>query len=360
MGGDVVNNLLRHERIRTGVVVGALMLLVGLVVGWFVAPSGRSGYPGAGDVLLTSGSQVHQDTKGGDRAVAIFDKAGPLDVPLPTTADEAVSAGWKDPFLCSTGRGRYFQNEVKEVPYFLMFNFEDNLIGLYHFSDNEMPYPWRRTEELKGGGGIPLIEEEHWGLFVYFQNPTRACRTPEQALADNPAAGRGFLGERKYEPPATPMPATGQSLEDAASRMASLEALDFTLTSGNRAKRVEGSIAPPDRVDLQPTGPGAEAMSRPFRFEGLGASVAGIARVVQDPSEAADAWIDNVQSRGVSGSILGENLAGLIPDAIAEAKVTVTLWMDAGGMVRRLRIEGQVLTDDPARMVREPDLREPE
>ena len=94
---------------------------------------------------------------------------------LPLTAAEAVTAGWEDPGLCSSGRGRYFQKEG--APYHLLYNHRDDLIGIYHFSENEMPPPWEKLDELKGGGRITILEE-HWGIFVYFQDPTRACLGP--------------------------------------------------------------------------------------------------------------------------------------------------------------------------------------
>ena len=37
-----------------------------------------------------------------------------------------------------------------------------------------MPILWKRTEEILEGAG-QIIDYEHWGLFIYFQDPTRAC-----------------------------------------------------------------------------------------------------------------------------------------------------------------------------------------
>ena len=62
---------------------------------------------------------------------------------LPMTAAEAVAAGWKDPILCRVGRGRYFQkgNVDEDEQLFLMYNSKDRLIGIYHFSEDEMRAP---------------------------------------------------------------------------------------------------------------------------------------------------------------------------------------------------------------------------
>ena len=56
----------------------------------------------------------------------------PLPRPLP--------AGWKDPFLCDVGRGRTFQKVgEQDVPYFLLYNINDELQGIYLFSRSEIP-----------------------------------------------------------------------------------------------------------------------------------------------------------------------------------------------------------------------------
>ena len=56
-----------------------------------------------------------------------------------------------------------------------MYNADDELIGMYLFSKSEMPVPWHRWDELKGGGGLTLIDFEHWSLVVFLQDATRAC-----------------------------------------------------------------------------------------------------------------------------------------------------------------------------------------
>ena len=100
-----------------------------------------------------------------------------VDMSLPLTAAAAVADGWTDPIFCSSGRGRYFQKGPagEGEPFFLMYNSADELIGIYQFSKSEMPMPWKRLDELRGGGGLTLIDFEHWSLIVFLQDPTRAC-----------------------------------------------------------------------------------------------------------------------------------------------------------------------------------------
>ena len=135
----------------------------------------------------------------------------------------------------------------------------------------EMGRPLRR--QRRDAPGNPL------GLLVYLRDPTQACKKTSGQDPVNMRDGFYFAqAERSaptpfVAPTPTPTPSASAALEAAAARMASIEALDFTLTRGNRAKRVEGPLGPPpDRVDLQPIGPRAGAMSRPFQFDGLGPS----------------------------------------------------------------------------------------
>jgi hypothetical protein len=56
-----------------------------------------------------------------------------------------------------------------------MYNDVDSLIGVYLYSSDEMPPPWDKVDEILGGGGIPVVDYEHWGVFVYFQDSVKAC-----------------------------------------------------------------------------------------------------------------------------------------------------------------------------------------
>ena len=154
---------------RAVVVVARLILGVAISVVFFsLVPEDHS----LGPVKLTAGGTVFHT---GDRD----GRGGParqiLEEELPLTGAEAVAAGWKDPILCDHGRGKYFQKVAgQRSPYTLMYSSEDDLIGVYLISDTEKPAPWELTEEILGGAG-PIIDYEHWGLFIYFQEPTKAC-----------------------------------------------------------------------------------------------------------------------------------------------------------------------------------------
>ena len=163
-------------RLASGYVVSAVLVAVIVVL---LASGGGGGSTGTtvGDrVFLTSGGTV-QLSGSGSKLHGILKSQIPVEMSLPLTAAAAVAEGWTDPIFCSSGRGRYFQKgPVGEgEPFFLMYNGDDQLMGMYQYSRSEMPIPWKRLDDLRGGGGKVLIDFEHWGLIVYYRDPTRAC-----------------------------------------------------------------------------------------------------------------------------------------------------------------------------------------
>ena len=154
------------QLVAAAVVAAVLATAVTLVL----SSSGPSD-PTLGPVKLTTGGTVYQ--LGEDPQFARSREI--VEESLPLTAAEAVAAGWEDPILCSAGRGRYFKKSGGgEVPYLLMYDSEDQLTAMYFVSETEMPLPWAHTEDISGGAG-PVLDYEHWGLFVYFREPLNAC-----------------------------------------------------------------------------------------------------------------------------------------------------------------------------------------
>ena len=133
--------------------------------------------------------------------------------------------------------------------------------------------------------------------------------------------------------------------------------------AGTEASKIEGAVILPDQVTLKTTEPGGEpqqvpADSLPFRFDGLAATLAGILEALEDPSDAPRQWIENVPTRGFSGSVKSEQLKALIPSAIPDATVTVSLWLDDDSVVRRVEIQGPVVANDSPDPVRVLELRD--
>ena len=92
---------------------------------------------------------------------------------IPTNAELAISQGWSDPIFCSPGRGKYYTHP--EFHHILMYNSIGEPIGIYQHSENEMTKPWSKTKEIIGGGGVKILDMEHYGMFIYFKDNIRSC-----------------------------------------------------------------------------------------------------------------------------------------------------------------------------------------
>ena len=152
-----MGDLLANPRVQFAL-VAAVLIVVGIVIGAVISSSREVVALGDRIIVSTgSGSKVAED--------------------LPLTAAEATAAGWRDLVRCFRGRGRYFEKmdaTGQPGPYLLMFNDEDELVGVYLVSRIEMPVPpWEYLKE--GLIGVMSYEFEHWGLPVYFKDPTLAC-----------------------------------------------------------------------------------------------------------------------------------------------------------------------------------------
>ena len=348
----------------TGIIAAVVFTMIGMSIG-----SGDS------EASLQSGSQVASVsfvTGMTVESIGELNQLGGLgsstQVALPITATEAVEAGWNDPVLCSVGRGRYFQKgSADEVePYILMFNSLDDLIGVYLFNETEMPAPWQYTKEIKGVGRNKVVDFEHWGLFVYFQDPTRACKTTEAAQGTGNVFG-GQASQERTTPtaaiPPTPTPATGEFLNLVVDRMKQETPLEFTLTGesggvlGGDIHKAEGAVDQLGAVTLTLSGADGTNLDIDsgvllFSFENLKGILGEMAQAIVDPVETKEQWIDNRPKQGVSGTLTGSDLKVLIPTAVADSNITVLLWADPEGRIRRIRIEGAVVSGDPPEAVR--------
>ena len=115
----------------------------------------------------------------GDRVVLSGGTRDSVSVDLPLTAAEAVATGWEYSAICVPQKGRYFQMKDTTgwlTPYLPMYNDGGELMGVYMFSETEMPSPpWVHLQLLQG---VPDLEHEHWGLEIMFKSPTLACGSP--------------------------------------------------------------------------------------------------------------------------------------------------------------------------------------
>ena len=103
--------------------------------------------------------------------------------PIALTDAAAIAEGWKDPMECRKTQqlralrnpGKYFAREPEDqrAPYLLVYTVEGALLGIYFFSETQMPPPWEYQEA--GLFTVAPMDFEHWGLHVHFQDWKAAC-----------------------------------------------------------------------------------------------------------------------------------------------------------------------------------------
>ena len=182
-----------------------------------------------------------------------------------------------------------------------------------------------------------------------------------------------------------------QTLAEAATRMATLTSLGFVLSheegytpliSGVEAQTVEGVVALPDQaamevdarisalgsfISIKIVVNGAEATmtdpltgaprslpasSLPFNFLNLGTTLGNIVLAMRDPAFTEDETIDGFSSRGIEGTANGSDLRALIPAATIEAEVRLEVFVSEDSLIRRVSIDGAVVSNDSSGVVR--------
>ena len=170
-----MSNLLSNKLIQL-IMVSIVTLVVGVAIGTLTSSSG--GDSEVEDltstpremVLLSSGEglkdRAEPGTAGFSQKIALGEAN---DILLPITATVAITAGWIDSGQCIAGLGRYFKGD--NLPFALIYNKADDLIGIYHFSSTELPSPFVKLPAVPEAG----IDTDHWGLYEYFVDQDNAC-----------------------------------------------------------------------------------------------------------------------------------------------------------------------------------------
>ena len=294
----LVNHLLQPKILILLMIVFFIGILIGIFIPMFIGGVGSA--TTLGDRLLLTGNP----------------QSAGVNIPLSTAG--ASAAGWMDPMLCAPGRGRYFtKNDSANLV--VLYNNAETVAGVYLRSDGEMPHPWKKTDSLKGGGGIELINEEHWGLYAFFNDPIQACQRPDAKSVGT--GGTHYAGPKavraEYEPTPTPTPTLGAA--------ESITKISESLSSGSKTFKVtnaddESSIA-----------------------TGITSSqVADLLSSLTDAQEETGKWIDNISHRGLSGN------TGSITTILTSAKsdtLTVSLWVNDNNEVNLVEVSGTITHD---------------
>ena len=287
-------NYLRERFIQFGITGIIFGIAIGILIPMFIGGGGST--TTIGDRLLLTGNP--QNTG--------------LNIPLSTA--EASAVGWVDPILCAPGRGRYFtKNDSANLV--VLYNNAETVAGVYLRSDAEMPQPWKKTDSLKGGGGIELINEEHWGLYAFFNDPIDACRRPDAATVGT--GGTGYSGGhaiRDYQPTPTHTPAL-----DAAE---TINNISESLSSASKTFKVTN---PADESSIA---------------TGITSSqVADLLSSLTDAQEGTGKWIDNISYKGLTGNT--GSITTILTSATSDT-LTVSLWVNDNNEVNLIEITGTI------------------
>ena len=235
-----------------------------------------------------------------------------LNIPISTAG--ASAAGWIDPMLCAPGRGRYFTKD-DSANLVVLYNNAENVTGVYLRSDGEMPEPWKKTDALKGGGGVEIINQEHWGLYAFFNDPIKACQRPDSDTVGT--GGTGYSGGhaiRDYKPTPTPttIPSATKTITEIAESLSS-SSKTFKVTNAADQSSIATGITSSQLAELLSS--------------------------ITDSQEGTGKWIDNISHRGLTGNAAG------ITTVLTSAKsdnLTISLWVNDNNDLNLIEITGTI------------------
>ena len=286
-------HLLSRQQVKFAIVGLAIGVVVGILIPMFIGGDGS--YISVGDRLILTGNP--QNTG--------------VNIPISTAG--ASAAGWVDPMLCAPGRGRYFtKNDSANLV--VLYNNAENVVGFYLRSDGEMPDPWKKTDALKGGGGIEVINQEHWGLYAFFNDSLRACERPDSSTSHT----QNFLGPHavrtEYEP--TPTPA---AILDAS------EIVGKILASLSGDSRAFDIINPVDQSNI---------------IRGITSSqINELISSLTNAEKGASKWINNISHSGLTGDIETSSITKILASAKSD-NLKIRLWVNDDNQVNLIEITG--------------------
>tara|TARA_Y100000758_G_scaffold178864_1_gene127170 strand:+ start:992 stop:1492 length:501 start_codon:yes stop_codon:yes gene_type:complete len=147
-----------------------ILLLIGISIGFIFGLISSASTPER-YIALDSGGAIIAGDQGN-----VWGQAGTgkqtLETLLPTTLLEAKNSGWIERSSCIANKGKYLTQ--KDSQYLLIFNIQDELIGIYLVSQSEKQSPWIKSESLSVGSQN-ILDYPHWNLVVNLKNPSNAC-----------------------------------------------------------------------------------------------------------------------------------------------------------------------------------------
>ena len=288
-------HLLSRQQVKFAIVGLAIGVVVGILIPMFIGGDGS--YISVGDRLILTGNP--QNTG--------------VNIPISTAG--ASAAGWVDPMLCAPGRGRYFtKNDSANLV--VLYNNAEEVVGFYLRSDGEMPEPWKKTDALKGGGGIEVINQEHWGLYAFFNDSLKACERPDSSTSHT----QNFLGPHavrtEYEPTPTAI-ATLNASEIITEILASLSPTSIAF----------GVTNPVDQSNI---------------IRGITSSqINELISSLTNAEKGASKWINNISHSGLTGDIETSSITKILASAKSD-NLKISLWVNDDNQVNLIEITGTI------------------
>lgn len=106
---------------------------------------------------------------------------------MPQTTEAAVSSGWNGSIRCFNGMGRFYRTftDDRPDPLMLIYDHEDELIGVNLHSPVEQPSPPWLHLPIGIRTAFAGRDAEHWGVSVYVRKPVDACDLQYRADDDD-------------------------------------------------------------------------------------------------------------------------------------------------------------------------------
>ncbi len=291
-------HFLSRLQIKLAIAGLAIGIVVGILIPMFI---------GGNDPVISVGDRI---TLAGNPEID--------EISIPLSTVNAAEFGWIDPILCAAGRGRYF-TKPDSSNLIILYNNQEDVMGIYIVSDVEMPKPWKKIDSLKGGGGLELIDKEHWGLYAFFKDSLKACERPDSSTSHT----QNFLGPHavrtEYEPTPTATPTLDAS-----------EIITKILASLSPTSRVFGVTNPVDQSNIA-TGITSSQISE---------LISSVANAEKGPSK----WINNISHSGLTGDVDASSITKILASAKSD-NLKISLWVNDDNYVNLIEITGAITHD---------------
>ena len=192
-------------------------------------------------------------------------------------------------------------------------------MGIYLSSDVEMPQPWKKIDSLKGGGGLELIDKEHWGLYAFLNDSLKACERPDSSTSHT----QNFLGPHAVRTEYEPTPTSTPTLDAS-------EIITKILASLSPTSRAFGVTNPVDQSNIA---------------TGITSSqIRELISSLTNAEKGASKWINNISHSGLTGDVEASGITKILASATSD-DLKISLWVNDDNQVNLIEITGTINYD---------------